>query len=85
MYKLQNLNYPTSAQGLGALTSAPAGLSDPSRYQKGGYIKKLPQDPWGRPYQYAAPGQHGAVDIWTDGADGKPGGEGIDADIGSWQ
>ncbi|MFE8583251.1 type II secretion system major pseudopilin GspG [Sphingomonas sp. NCPPB 2930] len=84
MYKLQNLTFPTTAQGLQALVSMPAGLADPSRYQKGGYLKKLPDDPWGRPYLYAAPGQHGEVDVWTYGADGKEGGEGINADIGNW-
>ena len=62
-----------------------AGLTDPSRYQRGGYLKKLPNDPWGRPYLYASPGTHGEADVWTFGADGKEGGEGIDADIGSWQ
>jgi general secretion pathway protein G len=85
LYKLQNVNYPTTAQGLQALVSAPSGLADPSRYQAGGYLKKLPDDPWGRPYLYAAPGKNSASDVWTNGADGKEGGEGIDADIGSWQ
>ena len=84
MYKLQVGTYPTTTQGLQALTSAPSGV-DASRYQRGGYIKKLPDDPWGRPYLYAAPGQHGDADVWTLGADGKEGGEGSDADIGSWQ
>nr|WP_277753729.1 type II secretion system major pseudopilin GspG [Sphingomonas oligophenolica] len=85
LYKLQNLSYPTTAQGINALVTAPAGLADPSRYQRGGYLKKLPNDPWGKPYLYAAPGQHGEADVWTFGADGKEGGEGIDADIGNWQ
>jgi general secretion pathway protein G len=85
MFKLQNMNYPTTSQGLAALQAAPAGLADPSRYQAGGYLKRLPNDPWGKPYLYASPGQHGAADVWTFGADGKEGGEGIDADIGSWQ
>ncbi|WP_151954169.1 type II secretion system major pseudopilin GspG [Sphingomonas sp. EC-HK361] len=84
MYRLQNSNYPTTTQGLAALTSVPAG-ADASKYQAGGYLKKLPNDPWGRAYLYASPGQHGAADVWTYGADGKEGGEGIDADIGSWQ
>lgn len=83
-YKLQNDVYPTTSQGLEALVSAPAG-ADPAKYQRGGYIKKLPNDPWGRPYLYASPGQHGDADIWTLGADNKEGGEGADADIGSWQ
>jgi general secretion pathway protein G len=83
MYRLQFATYPTTAQGLNALLRAPAGI-DASRYQRGGYIKKLPDDPWNRPYLYAAPGRHGDVDVWTLGADGKEGGEGVDADIGSW-
>jgi general secretion pathway protein G len=85
LFKLQNFNYPTTSQGLAALSTAPAGLTDPTRYQAGGYLKRLPNDPWGRPYLYASPGQHGAADIWTYGADGKEGGTEIDADITSWQ
>ena len=84
LYKLNYDSYPTTAQGLEALVTAPAGV-DASKYQKGGYIQKLPPDPWGRPYLYASPGQHGEADVWTLGADGKEGGEGADADIGSWQ
>ena len=84
MYKLQNLRYPTTAEGLQALVKAPSS-ADASQYQAGGYIKKLPDDPWGRPYLYASPGQHSEADVWSDGADGKEGGEGVDADIGSWQ
>ncbi|WP_353205519.1 type II secretion system major pseudopilin GspG [Sphingomonas sp.] len=84
LYKLQNDNYPTTTDGLQALVSPPADV-DASKYQRGGYIKKLPNDPWGRPYLYAAPGQHGDVDVWTLGADKKEGGEGPNADIGSWQ
>lgn len=85
VYRLQQFNYPSTADGLQALVSPPASLTDPSRYQKGGYIKKLPKDPWGRDYLYAQPGTHGAIDIWSYGADGREGGEGVDADIGSWQ
>jgi general secretion pathway protein G len=84
LYRLQIGSYPTTSQGLQALVTAPAG-ADAARYQAGGYVKKLPEDPWGRDYLYASPGQHGAADVWTLGADGKDGGEGIDADIGSWQ
>ena len=84
LYRLQMSTYPTTSQGLQALVSAPAG-ADAARYQRGGYVKKLPQDPWSRPYLYASPGQHGEADVWSLGADGKEGGEGIDADIGSWQ
>ena len=84
-YQLSMGSFPSTSDGLDALITAPAGLSDPSQYQKGGYIKKLEKDPWGHPYLYASPGQHGAFDVWSLGADGKEGGEGADADIGSWQ
>ena len=72
MYKLNNLAYPSPTDGLQALVSK-------------GVIKKLPNDPWGRPYRYAAHGVHGAVDIYSLGADGAEGGEGDNADIGNWQ
>jgi general secretion pathway protein G len=85
LYRLSNLNYPSTADGLQALVKPPASLTDPSRYQQGGYIKKLPNDPWGRPYLYASPGQKGTFDIYTLGADGAPGGTGENADIGNWQ
>ena len=85
LYKLQLDRYPSTAEGLQALVTPPSDLPDPSRYQNGGYIKKLPADPWGRPYHYESPGQHGEADVWTYGADGKEGGQGADADIGSWQ
>jgi len=84
LYKLQVGGYPTTTQGLGALVTAPSGV-DAGRYQAGGYLKKLPNDPWNRPYLYASPGKHSAADVWSLGADGKEGGEGVDADIGSWQ
>jgi len=84
-YQLSMGSFPSTSDGLNALITPPAGLSDPSQYQKGGYIKKLEKDPWGHPYLYASPGQHGAFDVWSLGADGKEGGEGADADIGSWQ
>ena len=85
LYRLGNLAYPSTADGLQALVKPPASITDPSRYQPGGYIKKLPNDPWGRPYLYASPGQHGTFDISTLGADGAPGGTGENADIGNWQ
>lgn len=84
LYKLQNDGYPNTSQGLQALVSAPDG-ADSSKYQAGGYIKKLPLDPWNRPYLYASPGQHGEFDVWTLGADDKEGGEGGNADVTSWQ
>ena len=85
LYRLGNLTYPSTADGLQALVKPPASMTDPTRYQAGGYIKKLPNDPWGRPYLYASPGQHGTFDIYTLGADGAPGGTGENADIGNWQ
>lgn len=83
-YRLDNLVYPTTAQGLDALVQAPAGLARPERYRQGGYIKRLPADPWDTPYQYRNPGQHGAVDVFSLGADGQEGGDGTAADIGNW-
>ena len=86
MYRLDNMSYPRAQQGLNALVSAPSGLAQAGRYRQGGYIKKLPDDPWGAPYVYANPGAHGGpFDITSLGADGQPGGEGENADIGSWQ
>lgn len=83
-YKLENLAYPSTQQGLDALVRAPAGLARPERYRQGGYIRRLPADPWGNPYQYRNPGQHGAIDVYSLGADGQDGGEGQAADIGNW-
>ncbi len=83
-YRLENLAYPTTEQGLRALVEPPAGLSRPDRYRQGGYIRRLPEDPWGNPYQYANPGRQGRYDVYSFGADGAPGGEGDGADIGNW-
>lgn len=80
-YRLDNLTYPSTSDGLNALLAPPAGLAQPERYRQGGYIKKLPNDPWGKPYQYAAPGRKGAFDIYSLGADGQTGGEGENADL----
>lgn len=85
MYRLDNLTYPSTEQGLAALKTPPAGLARPERYRRDGYIKRLPDDPWGRPYRYAYPGKHGPVDIYSLGADGQEGGENDNADIGNWQ
>ena len=82
MYRLDNLTYPGASDGLASLRTPPANLALPQNYRSGGYIKDLPSDPWGRPYQFAAPGQAGRpFEIFSLGADGKPGGEGNDADI----
>ena len=82
MYRLDNLTYPGVGEGLAALRTPPANLALPQNYRSGGYIKDLPSDPWGRPYQFVAPGQAGRpFEILSLGADGKPGGEDNDADI----
>ena len=83
-YRLDNVAFPTHEQGLQALVTPPAGMIRPDRYREGGYIRRLPQDPWGNPYQYAVPGEKGRFDIYSFGADGRKGGEGDDADIGNW-
>ena len=84
MYKLDNQRFPTAEQGLDALVHKPSTGPAPMNWH-GPYLEKLPNDPWGNPYQYANPGIKGEIDVFSFGADGKPGGEGNDADIGSWQ
>lgn len=82
MYRLDNASYPGAADGLTALVTPPADLMMPQNYRSGGYIRELPTDPWGRPYQYRVPGSEGApFEIYSLGADGQPGGEGENADI----
>ncbi|MFB5142256.1 type II secretion system major pseudopilin GspG [Vibrio diabolicus] len=83
MYKLDNSVYPTTDQGLEALVSKPSN-PEPRNYRDGGYIKRLPNDPWGNQYQYLSPGDNGTIDIFTLGADGQEDGEGPAADIGNW-
>ena len=85
LYKLDNQRYPTTEQGLTALTTKPTSGPSANGWKEGGYVEKLPKDPWGNPYQYLSPGLHGEVDIFSFGADGQPNGEGEDADVGSWQ
>jgi general secretion pathway protein G len=83
VYKLDNYVYPTTDQGLQALVQKPS--SDPSPPHWKQYLDQLPMDPWGHPYQYLNPGSHGmSVDIWSNGADGQPGGDGVNADVGNW-
>jgi general secretion pathway protein G len=82
MYKLDNFYYPSTQQGLPALVSKPSG--DPPARNWKGYINRLPKDPWGGDYQYLSPGVKGEIDIFSLGADQKPGGDGVDADIGNW-
>jgi general secretion pathway protein G len=84
VYKLDNYTYPTTDQGLEALVSAPTSEPLPSNWKEGGYIQRLSKDPWNRDYQYLSPGEHSEIDIYSFGADGTDGGEGIAADIGNW-
>ncbi|NBD19391.1 type II secretion system major pseudopilin GspG [Aquabacterium fontiphilum] len=83
LYRLDNQRYPTAEQGLQALVTRPATPPVPPNWKS--YLEKLPRDPWGNAYQYANPGVKGPVDVFSFGADGQPGGEGKDADIGSWE
>ena len=82
-YRLDNFAYPTTEQGIDALVTKP---NDPNvrNWKPGGYMDRVPKDPWGNPYQYLNPGNNGEIDIYTLGRDGRPGGEGLDADIGNW-
>jgi len=84
LYRLDNQRFPTTEQGLQALVTRPTVAPLTPNWKTGGYVDRLNKDPWGNPYQYLAPGLHGEVDIFSYGADGKPGGIGVDADIGSW-
>lgn len=83
-YRLDNFVFPNAEDGLAALVTPPASMERADRYREGGYIRRLPKDPWGNPYQYQQPGRRGAVDIYSFGADGQEGGEKNDADIGNW-
>lgn len=85
-YNLQMLTYPTESQGLDALIEAPSDLTNTSRYPQGGFVQALPDDPWGRPYQYIFPSEKSrdAYDVFSYGADGVEGGDGANSDIGNW-
>ena len=83
LYRLDNQRYPSGEQGLEALVRKPTAGTVPPNWRP--YLDKLPNDPWGRPYQYVNPGVRGEVDVFSFGADGQPGGEARDADVGSWQ
>ncbi len=82
LYKLDNFTYPTTEQGLEALVKKPTQPPVPKHWKP--YLKQLPKDPWGRPYLYVSPGEHGDFDLYTLGADGQEGGEGANADTGNW-
>ncbi len=84
LYRLDNQRFPSTEQGLQALVTRPTVAPVPPNWKTGGYLDRLNRDPWGNAYQYLSPGTRGEVDLFSYGADGKPGGSGIDADIGSW-
>ena len=84
IYRLDNTFYPSTDQGLQALIVKPTTNPIPMNWKQGGYLERLPNDPWGRPYLYLNPGVKGEIDVMSYGADGQPGGEGNNADIGSW-
>lgn len=85
LYKLDNGFYPTTEQGLQALVTRPETGRIPTRYRDGGYLRRIPVDPWGNDYVFLSPGIHDEVDIISYGADGQPGGEGNNADVNSWE
>jgi len=84
IYRLNNQRYPTAEQGLSALVAKPETPPVPPNWKGGGYLEKLPKDPWGRTYVYINPGVRGEIEVMSFGADGQAGGSGVDADIGSW-
>ena len=84
LYKLDSFHFPTTEQGIDALVTKPAGSPEPRNWKAGGYIERLPLDPWGNPSQYLFPGEHMEFDLWSFGADSQPGGEDVGADIGNW-
>jgi len=85
LYKLDNFRYPTTEQGLEALVIRPDGLPQGASWKEGGYLDRVPVDPWGTPYAYLSPGLNSEFDLYTLGADGVKGGNDENADIGNWQ
>lgn len=84
LYKLDNFTYPSTDQGLQALVTKPGGQPEAPNWKAGGYMDRLPKDPWLRDYVYLSPGQHGEIDVYSLGRDGQPGGAGPAADVGNW-
>ncbi len=84
LYRLDNSHYPSSQQGLEALVSKPSGSPEPKNWNPDGYLKSVPEDPWGAEYQYVSPGTEGPYDLYSYGSDGQPGGDGDAADISVW-
>jgi general secretion pathway protein G len=85
LYRLDNGFYPTTDQGLGALVQRPTTQPVPTNWKQGGYLERLPKDPWGSDYQYLNPGSHAEIDVFSFAADRTRGGEGSGADIGNWE
>jgi general secretion pathway protein G len=85
LYYLDNGRFPSTEQGLRALVAKPERDPVPRNWKTGGYIEQLPVDPWGQPYQYINPGIHGEIDVFSLGADNRPGGDGRNADVGNWE
>lgn len=85
LYRLDNQVYPSTSQGLKALIEEPDGEPAPRNWRAGGYLDRLPEDPWGNEYQYLSPGEHGPFDLYSLGANGQLGGDGVNAVIGNWQ
>ncbi len=81
LYRLDNDSYPSNGEGLQALWERPPQARN---WRSGGYLERMPLDPWGKPYLYRRPGVHGDIDVWTHGADGQPGGSDADTDVGNW-
>jgi general secretion pathway protein G len=84
LYRLDNIRYPTTEQGLQSLVAKPDIEPIPGNWKSGGYLERLPKDPWGNAYLYLNPGRNGEIDVYSLGTDGQAGGEGKDADIGNW-
>lgn len=84
LYRLDNFTYPTTDEGLESLVTRPGDLPSGAKWKEGGYVKRLPKDPWGNPYNYLQPGTHGEFDIFSLGADNAVGGDGPNSDIGNW-
>ncbi len=84
LYKLDNYTYPTTDQGLEALVNPPTSAPVPKQWKAGGYLDRLPLDPWQNEYLYLSPGLHGELDLFSLGADGQEGGDGVNADLGNW-
>ncbi len=85
LYRLDNARYPTADQGLQSLIAKPTSQPIPQNWNPDRYLDRLPNDPWGYAYQYLNPGKHSEIDVFSYGADNKPGGTGFDSDIGNWQ